>query len=313
MPKRTQLDLGSFEEDISSPKRAKKLTWRRCDTEENFSDWTIIVKQHASEGEGVATPSPATYHVHKCVLGAGPRSSEYFHKVFQSTELEESKKSTSVLELEPSAAEAFPDMLDFMYEPLEAIALNPYCAVAVRHLASYFRVPALFEGTKKFIEDDMGPDNINHYLKEGQLYQDDEIIRATMKVAADNWLSVFAPINNASEDILSERLYLELLPQENQVEVMQLALQRAGSAYRSFKRVPSQPPYGNVIWKGKKLFERNGGMAMKYNQHVRSGGRCKKQVASLDLYFDDNGEACYNSVRESSESDSSESDSSSSG
>jgi hypothetical protein len=121
-------------------------------------------------------------------------------------------------------------------------------------LASYFRVPALFKDTKKFIEDDMGPYNINYYLKEAKLYQDDEIICATMKVAVNNWLSVFAPINNASKYIPSQRLYLEPLPQENQVEVKQLALQRAGSAYRSFKRVPSlktpwkQQDGGVLLW-----------------------------------------------------------------
>jgi hypothetical protein len=76
MSKKTQLDLGSFQEDNSSPKRASKLTWRQ-DPEESLSDWTIIVKQHASEDKGVATPSPATHHIHKCVVGAGPRSSEH--------------------------------------------------------------------------------------------------------------------------------------------------------------------------------------------------------------------------------------------
>jgi hypothetical protein len=316
----TDLNLASIEEDPSSPKRAKNLTWRR-DPGESFSDWTIIVKQHASEDKGVATPSPKTYHVHKCVVGAGPRSSDYFLKVFQNTELEESKTSTSVLKLEASAAEAFPAMLDFIYKLPAGISVTSKKAVTFRvtskkavtfrHLASYFRVPALSRGMKKIIEVDMKPSNICDYLKEAQLYQDDEIIRATMEVAADNWLSVFAPIKTLKH-ASSQSLYFRLLPQKKQLEVMQLALQRAGSAYRSFKRVPSKDTEwkqdgGVLVWKKHcSVLQRNGGMAMKYKQAFKHGGRRTAQVASLDLYFDDNDEACNNTVCENSESDFSE-------
>jgi hypothetical protein len=294
MPKRRQLDLGSIEEDPSSPKRPKQLTWRR-DPGESLSDWTIIVKQKPSD-EAHATPSPATYHIHKNVVGAGPRRSEYFLKVFQNTDLEESKTSTSVLELESSAAKIFPLMLDFIYSLDREISLTPRCAVAMRHLASYFRVPPLFDDTNEFIERNMEPCNLYRYLGEAKLYQDGDIICATMEVAADNWLSFFAPTENTSVEPRSE-LYLKLLPQEKQLEFMRLALQRAVSVCRSFKRVPlpgteCEQQDGKVItWENNgQVRPRGGRLAMDYSQTMKVNGRViGHDFVALDLYFRDGG------------------------
>jgi hypothetical protein len=229
------LDLGTLlEYDPSSPSQPKELSWR-CDPEESFSDWTIIVNQKAGvacEAEEVEPAPPATYHVNKIFLGAGPRSSEYFRSLFRNTELAESKTSTTVLELEASAARAFPDMLDFIYNQKEN--LSSESAVPLRHLASYFCVPTLFEHTNKFIQKDIGTSNIHVYLKEALLYQDDTMIWATMKVAANNW-RFLAPNSNTSAS--EPARYLALLPQEKQLEVMQLALQRAALS----KLVSSKP------------------------------------------------------------------------
>jgi hypothetical protein len=99
-------------------------------------------------------------------------------------------------------------------------------------LGSYFCVPTLFEHTNKFIQQDARTSNIHMYLKETLLYLDDKMIWATMGVAADSWMSL-APTDSLSIEVAR---YLELLlPQEKQIEVMQLALQRAASAFRSFR------------------------------------------------------------------------------
>jgi hypothetical protein len=161
----------------------------------------------------------------KHFLGAGPRRSDYFCNVFHNTELAESKTSTTVLELEASAAQAFPDMLDFIYNQ-EKENQSSESAVPLRHLASYFCVPPLFEHTNKFIQKDIGTSNIHVYLKEALLYHDDMMIRATMEAAANNWRFLAPNDTSASEPAR----YLALLPPEKKLEVLQLALhQRAAS------------------------------------------------------------------------------------
>jgi hypothetical protein len=197
MGKTRLLNLGTLldHDPSSSPIQPKELTWRR-DPEESFSDWTIVVsrKVEVEQCEAEVEP-PATYYVHKHIVGAGPRSSEYFCNVFQNTELAESKTSTTVLELKTSAALAFSDMMDFIYMNREA-NLSSETAVAVRHLATYFCVPTLFEHTNNFIQQDIGTSNIHVYLQEALLYHDDTMIQATMEVAANDWI-FFAPTDTS--------------------------------------------------------------------------------------------------------------------
>lgn len=59
-------------EDKEFEKSAVNLSWR-LDPEESLSDWTILVKTKRSNDDKVDT-----YHVHKSVLGVGPRRSNYF-------------------------------------------------------------------------------------------------------------------------------------------------------------------------------------------------------------------------------------------
>jgi hypothetical protein len=62
-------------------------------------------------------PDVTKYHVHKNMLGAGSQQSEYFKSVFRGggASMREGDCQTTELELEPSAAEAFPIFLDFAY------------------------------------------------------------------------------------------------------------------------------------------------------------------------------------------------------
>jgi len=57
----------------------------------------------------------ATYHCHKTALGVGPRSLPYFEQIFQGSGLAEHAVGTSKIELQTSAAEAMPGLLDFVY------------------------------------------------------------------------------------------------------------------------------------------------------------------------------------------------------
>ncbi|CAB9527869.1 unknown protein [Seminavis robusta] len=88
----------------------KWALWRG-DPDTTFSDWKIVV----TSSDGPAT----TYHLHKMMLGCGPRKSKYFCHMIRSS-FEEGATCTSCIELEPPAAQVFPVLLDcYLYnQPL---------------------------------------------------------------------------------------------------------------------------------------------------------------------------------------------------
>ena len=78
----------------------QRLSWRD-DPERSLSDWTIIVTCGART---------QTFNVHKVMLAAGVQLSEYFKSVFTGggRDLREGISKTTTLELEETAADAFP-------------------------------------------------------------------------------------------------------------------------------------------------------------------------------------------------------------
>eukprot|EP00900_Chrysochromulina_parva_P000450 jgi/Chrpa1/10405/Chrysochromulina_OHIO_Genome00004275-RA len=88
----------------------QRLSWRD-DPERSLSDWTIIVTCGART---------QTFNVHKVMLAAGVQLSEYFKSVFTGggRDLREGISKTTTLELEETAADAFPHYLDFAYTAL---------------------------------------------------------------------------------------------------------------------------------------------------------------------------------------------------
>ena len=81
-----------------------------------------------------------TFHVHKTSLAKGPRQSHYFAAQFCDC-TRENNDNTSRIEFASSAFNAFPIFLDYMYTGsfIEG-GVNRDNAVALRHLATYFRV-----------------------------------------------------------------------------------------------------------------------------------------------------------------------------
>jgi len=221
---RPNLDLGSYsgDDDASAP---KKFTWKR-DPSESLSDWTIVVKTKGVDESEITTN---TYHIHKHVVGAGPRGSRYFLKIFQTESTqEESPKdepSTTRIELFQSAAIAFPEMLDFIYDfDPEEVRARTDTAVALRHLANHFEIPTLFESVNKFIEEDMDRKNIHEYLKEAKKYEDDIIINATMVIAAEAWEDMLLAKDGTP---LKKSAYLDQLSDSDKLELMKRALTEA--------------------------------------------------------------------------------------
>ena len=249
-----KMNLGSYNQagDSNSRKTQEALTWR-SDPEFNLSDWTVVVTTKASrsdvpvtgdrDGNKVADVetvpvewSEVIYHVHKAILGIGPRSSEYFLNVFRNKNMSEFKSATSRLHLEESAGKAFPAMLDFMYNNSDVSATTE-TAVALRHLANYFGMPNLFESVNKFIENDMDKYNIHIYLDEAILYNDDIIMDATMSIAAENWNELFVSKDGQS---VEKHAYLALLPQSKHMDLLQKTVLQAAKHQNEFKKYKNE-------------------------------------------------------------------------
>jgi hypothetical protein len=164
-------DLGEYTGG-RCPETAVKLSWR-LEPAISLSDWTIQVKE-VDGGDRVS------YHVHRAILGAPPRRSEYFAKAFSSSDFSEAATRTTELNLECSAFDAFPRFLDFMYSgELEA---TTELAAALRHCATYFAVPELYERASAYIQRDLSMTTAPAYLKEGAMYADEKLQAAALEL-----------------------------------------------------------------------------------------------------------------------------------
>mmetsp|Transcript_10720 Transcript_10720/g.15776 ORF Transcript_10720/g.15776 Transcript_10720/m.15776 type:complete len:351 (+) Transcript_10720:114-1166(+) len=263
--KRT-LDLGSYDGiQEENPAPYKRLTWNR-DPVASLSDWSIVVTSKSDKEE------IDTYHVHKCLIGAGPRGSQYFLKLFTISGLKESQTCTSKLDLEETAASAFPDMLDFMYASQnEEVKVKTETAVAMRHLANYFGIPTLFESTIKFIQEDMNEFNIHIYLKEARQYHDESIIEATMEIFNRAWRDILVSEDGSKT---KESLYMELLTPSEQVEVLKRALLNA---------VDSKEVVQMTVISGSKRVQNQQKTPCTYSVNQNISLRCKKKDRGIRL------------------------------
>lgn len=198
--KSSLLDLDGYgldDDDKGSGGNDAPLSWR-LDCSDSLSDWTIVVSKSSNKSAQDST----TYHVHKNILAVGPRS-EYFASLFKGRhEVSEQTMSTSVITLEDSAADAFPVMLDFIYEGNGEANLDTSKAVALRHLAQYFRIRSLYEVVTCFIQNDLVADTATTYLSEAVKYHDEKLASAAEDLCAKN----MGEINPARFLVLSSDL-----------------------------------------------------------------------------------------------------------
>jgi hypothetical protein len=125
-----------------------------------------------------------TYHVHKAILSVGPRRSEYFATLFKQSHLSEFSTNTSHINLEETAAEVFPGVLDYIYND-KKIKFTSKNATAVRHLAHYFGIRPLWKYASAFIKGDFGLETAVTYLSEAILYHDEKLEQASIDILAE--------------------------------------------------------------------------------------------------------------------------------
>jgi BTB/POZ domain len=198
------MDLGVFQPFLSEDKStgddnaATNMKWR-LPPEESFSDWTVEIlvtpedshpttaaENNPKEIDSVSEPerkerkTGTAYHVHKAYLGAGPRSSLYFAKVFRS-QFSETSSQKSTVSLPPKAAECFPDLLDFIYSETSSNVTvdSPASAAAIRYLANYFGMEALFNNVNAtFIGSNISNGTAIDYVHESIRYGDESLGKA---------------------------------------------------------------------------------------------------------------------------------------
>ena len=187
-------ELDDFEASADEKELPPPLSWRQ-DPTTSLSDWTLRVSVDPSSASGCTRtkdlgPSYAplntevVYHCHKVALGVGPRALQYFQPVFQGGGFVEQADSSSTFELQASAVEAMPALLDFVYTgELKATSDN---AVALMHLAKYLRGAAAYTAVCEFIQKDLTWFNSPTYLLESNLYSFEKVAAAALELCAAN-------------------------------------------------------------------------------------------------------------------------------
>ena len=144
-----------------------------------------LQRRHSNSGDKInSKPLFQEYHVHKAILSVGPRRSEYFGTLFKQSHLSEFENNTSRINLEDSAADAFPAILDYIYTE-KNIKFTTKNATAVRHLAHYFGIRALWKLASAFIRGDFSLETAAVYLTEAILYHDEKLETASIDILAE--------------------------------------------------------------------------------------------------------------------------------
>jgi len=206
-------DLGEYDyQEKDENVEERPLLWR-LDSQESWSDWTIVISTKPTcasmtGSSGRSDDKKISFHVHKVHLSVGQRKSEYFARLFQNSEVTEAEICTSSIDLETSAADAFPAFLDFIYSHpgtnVEATTTN---AVALRYLSQYFGVRELFNNINSFIQRDLDADTAHIYLSESSIYHDEKILSHATKICAEN----FQAIGGKLASLLPAKLFRDVV------------------------------------------------------------------------------------------------------
>ena len=167
----SRFDFGDYSATLDEEDLAP-LSWRDH-PDRSLADWTItIVRPDRISDE---------YHVHKAMLAAGAQPSQYFKSIFRPG-MREGNDQSSRIELEDSAAEAFPAYLDFSYTG--ELQVETESATALLHLSNYLRCRMLHDRVTTFMQEDLNADNAALYFAEAELYSLDRVSAEALRLSA---------------------------------------------------------------------------------------------------------------------------------
>lgn len=156
----------------------RTLIWT-TDRNDNFSDWILLIVRSGVSWE---TSNVDTYHIHKSVVGVGPRPSLFLLDEFEDHD-SVFVRNTSSVELMSQAADLVPTMLDYMYnmkgDPLQ---ITTSTATALRHLADKFGVETMFQEVNDFIRRDLNESTVYTYSNHAALFKDKQLMQAAFRL-----------------------------------------------------------------------------------------------------------------------------------
>ena len=205
------------DEEPPQDESINQFFWR-LPPEESHSDWTIeIITEAESTNDdddndsayhplqdmvgaspqctsSTSTQSPpiAVYHVHKCILAAGPRRCEYFTRLFHSDSFSEATSRTSRITLHPLAAQAFSILLDYVYMTKEPLHITTEMATALHFLGQYFENRKLRWEAKQFWKADLEFANCHVYYQHAKVFSDDKLLEAITQCCVQNFFVIQA-------------------------------------------------------------------------------------------------------------------------
>ncbi|GKY96578.1 hypothetical protein MPSEU_000617400 [Mayamaea pseudoterrestris] len=165
------------DEDDDSDAEPFEASWKNIDWRmspgESYSDWTIQVV-----AIGKDHPGTTEYHVHQYFLTVGTRKSGYFEALCRANaDFAENKNKTSRVELHELAANAFPAMLDYIYNINVGVELTTENATPMHFLGRYFDIPRLRWLAKQFIKKDVCLSNCHLYYVHSCAFSTSAVMR----------------------------------------------------------------------------------------------------------------------------------------
>jgi len=127
-----------------------------------------------------------TYHVHRYFLGFGSRRSEYFAKLFRDARGSVSTAKKTKFELEPLAASAFPDLLDFLYDPAMPLVIETETATALHHLGAKLDMAHLKHYAREFCQKDLSLETLETYYQHAKGFGDQTILGLVVQFIGTN-------------------------------------------------------------------------------------------------------------------------------
>jgi hypothetical protein len=153
------------------------LSWRQSPAV-SFSDWTIEVARKCSG-------SKDTYHVHRRVLAVGPRRSEYFARIFQSSTQLKLSSNKSRLVLPEAEADIFDMVLDYMYSDTNEPKLATETAFAVYSIAESLEMQNLVQSVTEFHRKKITKTNLVDFMARSKNYKDTTLFDAAVEKCAE--------------------------------------------------------------------------------------------------------------------------------
>lgn len=178
-------DYSHYEDKIRQMKSASEeennevLAWR-MDPADSLSDWTIRVTNKDDN-------QIHNFHVHKNVLAAGKRKSEYFVNIFQRN----SPKTQFITDVgfSTAAIKAMPCLLDYMYST-KPPRISSEWAMGLRFLAQFFGVKLLFKIVMEFIQKDLCMSTILPYCRDSISLKDEKMMGVSARHIGRNILQL---------------------------------------------------------------------------------------------------------------------------